>query len=259
MDSKITGMGIILFLNRLLPDNKKITIRDKVLFSAFKRKRGFTFLEIMISLVILASCLIVLLKLQSRTIDNCSESQRITETLMLAKIKMVESESEGFPEIGKEDGDFGNAYPGYRWLREVSETGVEALRKIRVIVMPPGEESGPGAVQLETFLARVENVSLSELTGASGGATSGQESSSGSGESQSTSSSGSDESSSPSTITPGKAPPEIANAPAPQDPAAVFLPWLSPNAPRNPRPRPSGQPPQSLPWLTGGSGSGGSQ
>ncbi|MBW2145434.1 MAG: prepilin-type N-terminal cleavage/methylation domain-containing protein [Deltaproteobacteria bacterium] len=216
----------------------------------FGRQGGFTFLEVMISLAVLAACLLVLLNLQSLTVDQFAESRSMTEALMLARSKMVETEAGGFPELGKDEGDFGEKHPGYMWIRDVTETGVDVLRKVRIVVLPPGGDYEPGTVQLETLLARVEYAPLAELMAGSGGGPGSQGGpQSGSTGDESTGSSGGAASS------PGKAPSGAAKEPAPQNPAAVFLPWLSPNAPRNPPPRPSGPPPAFLPWLSGGGGS----
>ncbi len=227
--------------------------RNRRGISPSERQRGFTFLEVMISLAVLAACLIVLLKLQSITVDHFAEARNMTEALMLARSKMVETEAGGFPELGKEDGDFGEGHSGYRWIRDVTETGVDVLRKVRVVVMPPGKDNGPGTVTLETFLARVETASVAELAASEGQGAAGQGTqASGSTGSQSPTSSGG--AASPHGSTPSKVPPQAGNAPSPQNPAAVFLPWLAPNAPRNPPPRPSGPPPAFLPWLTEGGG-----
>lgn len=219
---------------------------------ACERQRGFTFLEVMISLAVLAACLVVLFKLQSQTVDSVAESRRMTESLMLARAKMVETEAAGFPEIGKEEGDFGEKYTGYRWIRDVTETGVDALRKVNLVVTPPGRDNGPGTVRLETFLARVERASIADLAAAGSGGTGGGGTSS-TGPKESESSTSSTEPTPFPMSVPPKKPPGQGVAPGAQDPAAVFLPWLSPSVPRPTAPRPSAPPP-FLPWLPRGGG-----
>jgi len=216
-----------------------------------ERSQGFTFLEVMISLAVLAACLVVLLKLQSRGVDSFTESLTITETLLLARTKLVETEAAGFPELGKDEGDFGEKYPGYRWVRDVSETGIDTLRKVSLTVMPPGMDDGPGTARLETFMARVESASISDLASGEGGAASGQGALPSGSEGSTSSASAEGAGTSPGLPFSGRRP-DHTNAPSPQTSAPGFLPWLSTNAPRNPAPQQSGRPPAFLPWLTGG-------
>jgi prepilin-type N-terminal cleavage/methylation domain-containing protein len=217
-----------------------------------ERQRGFTLLEVMISLAVLAACLVVLFKLQSQTVDSVAESRLMTESLMLARAKMAEMEAAGFPELGQEEGDFGEKYPGYRWIRDVTETGVDALRKVSLVVTPPGTDNGPGTVRLETFLAKVEKASAAELAAAWDGATGGQGASSTDQKKSQSSASAAEAAPFPMSAAPEKPSGQGVTSGA-QDPAAVFLPWLAPTAPRPMPPTPSGQIP-FLPWLPKGGG-----
>ena len=228
--------------------------------SFLKRRTGFTLLEVMISLAILAACLIVLLQLKLRSVDSFAESKAITTSLILARSKMAEIRAAGFPELGIEEGDFGEKYPGYQWLREVTESGLDVIRKVRLVVTPTGIQNSPGAVQLETFIAQVDTISSSELEISSTQGTGGQESSGqseGKGGESSASSSTESQSSSGGVEPfpfPLSAPPKKPSSPeggsSAQNPVP-FLPWLAPQAPRSPAPA-SPSPTTSLPWLPGG-------
>ncbi len=109
------------------------------------RRRGFTLLEIMIAVAILAGALMVLVHAQATAVLMTTETEKLLVATMLAKEKMAEvqlmMESEGFGEQDIEDeGDFedfgdmdgldlnldvDDAYEDFQWAYTVREIELE--------------------------------------------------------------------------------------------------------------------------------------
>jgi general secretion pathway protein I len=100
-----------------------------------KMKRGFTLLEVMIALAILALVGVAFLRAQASSVRLLDESSQISLATLLAREKMAELESLGFPEVGKTSGTGGEAYPRYRWEKVVTSTDLPILRKVLVRVL----------------------------------------------------------------------------------------------------------------------------
>ena len=100
-----------------------------------RRNAGFTLLEVMIALAILALVGVAFLRAQAGSIRLVDESAQISMATLLAREKMAELESLGFPETGKTSGTGDEVFPRYRWEKVVSSTEVPALRKALVRVL----------------------------------------------------------------------------------------------------------------------------
>jgi len=80
---------------------------------------GFTLLEVMVAIAILAIALTTLLGSQGQSMFVADELNFTSTSSFLARQKMSEilaAEAEPF----NSDGDFGNAYAGYYWESEIS-------------------------------------------------------------------------------------------------------------------------------------------
>ncbi|MDZ4695298.1 MAG: prepilin-type N-terminal cleavage/methylation domain-containing protein [Deltaproteobacteria bacterium] len=90
-----------------------------------KRDQGFTLLEVMVSLAILAMSLIVLIRIVSKNIQMTNRSKLITISTFLARAKIIEIEdrivSLGFSDINEtETGDFSDdGYPQISWTSDI--------------------------------------------------------------------------------------------------------------------------------------------
>ena len=90
-----------------------------------KNEKGFTLLEVLIALGILAISLGVLSFRQQAILQSLTESERLTTATMLARKKIVETEIEfrglSFTEMkASEEGDF-EEYEGFTWVRTVND------------------------------------------------------------------------------------------------------------------------------------------
>jgi general secretion pathway protein I len=101
----------------------------------FQRTSGFTLLEVMIALAILALVGVAFLRAQASSVHLIDESGQISIATLLAREKMAELESMGFPEMGKTSGTEDQPFPQYRWEQIVSSTDIPALRKALVRIL----------------------------------------------------------------------------------------------------------------------------
>ena len=97
-------------------------------------QQGFTLIEVMIAIAIIAIALVVILHSYGLGVSMANESQDFSLATILAQGKMAEIESEGFLEIGGEEGDFGEEYPRFTWRATVAETPIEDLRMVTLTV-----------------------------------------------------------------------------------------------------------------------------
>ena len=100
-----------------------------------QRTTGFTLLEVMIALAILAMVAVAFLRAQAGSLRLVDEASQISLATLLAKEKMAELESIGFSEPKKDSGTGGKEFPSLRWEQVVSLTEVLNLRKAQVRVL----------------------------------------------------------------------------------------------------------------------------
>lgn len=95
---------------------------------------GFTLLEVMVSIAIIAIAFVVLLGLKNNDIKINEYSKNITEATLLAQTKISEIELMNFPELGEASGEFGEDHPGFKWREIVSPTPFDFAREVKVRV-----------------------------------------------------------------------------------------------------------------------------
>ena len=80
-----------------------------------KKDCGFTFLEVMVAVALLAISLTAVLGSQSQSVSLASEARFYTTVSLLAQGKMAEIEAKDLGTLSSESGDFGEDFPGYTW------------------------------------------------------------------------------------------------------------------------------------------------
>ncbi len=81
--------------------------------------RGFTLLEVMIAIAILAVTLTVLYGSQSQSLSLATEAKFNTTAAFLAALKLAELEG-GVTDLRDDEGEFDD-YPNFQWKVEVTE------------------------------------------------------------------------------------------------------------------------------------------
>lgn len=89
--------------------------------------RGFTLLEVMVALGIMAVVLVSVYRLQSQTIRMSMESRFYTQAPLLARSALTRLEEAREREMMSDQGDFGREFPGYQWSITVADAPSEAL------------------------------------------------------------------------------------------------------------------------------------
>jgi general secretion pathway protein I len=95
-------------------------------------QRGFTLLEVMVALSIIAIVLVSVYRMHAQTVSMNNEVRFYATAPMLAQLKMAEIESENLKDIGDDSGDFGDEFPDYRWnivIDDVESTALENIAK----------------------------------------------------------------------------------------------------------------------------------
>ncbi len=86
-----------------------------------KRSLGFTLLEVMVAISIIAIALTAVLGSQSQSLSIASEAKFNTTATLLAQQKMAEISSGYSQDLSSDSGDFGDEFPNYRWELKVSD------------------------------------------------------------------------------------------------------------------------------------------
>lgn len=95
-----------------------------------KKHSGFTLLEVMVAMAIMAITLMAVLDSQSASISRISDAKFSTSAPFLAQKKMAGIEIMKAGELGSDSGDFGNDYPGYSWELTVQDASFDAPENV---------------------------------------------------------------------------------------------------------------------------------
>ena len=101
-----------------------------------KENSGFTLVEILITLTILAAALPALLQAFTSATSTQGLSDNSTTALYLLKFRMAEIEMEGYPDVGQESDEFGEN-TRYLWrsvVEDIESEEVENIRRVTVTV-----------------------------------------------------------------------------------------------------------------------------
>jgi len=100
------------------------------------REDGFTLVEILVTLAILAAVLPALLNAFASAARNQALSDNSTTALYLLKFQMAQIEMEGFPDVGETSGEFGEN-SRYHWnaiIEDIESEEIENVRRVQVTV-----------------------------------------------------------------------------------------------------------------------------
>lgn len=87
-------------------------------------RQGFTLLEVMIAISILAITFVALLGNQAKSVSLATEANFFLQAPLLASSKIAEYES-GIEVLESSSGDFTDEAPGYTWTVEVADFSLD--------------------------------------------------------------------------------------------------------------------------------------
>lgn len=115
---------------------------------------GFTLLEVLVALAVLAIALTAIYRMQAQTMRMSAQARFYSLAPQLAKGKLAELERRDFKNISDDSGDFGADYPSYRWSVSMEDLPSDLLKdkeyhliRIEVTISQNEEE----AYQLRTY------------------------------------------------------------------------------------------------------------
>ncbi|MEE8399370.1 MAG: prepilin-type N-terminal cleavage/methylation domain-containing protein [Desulfobacterales bacterium] len=109
---------------------------------------GFTLLEVLISISIIAIALLAANRLQSQTFSMANFGQFYTTAPLLAQYTMAELQAKPIEELADDAGDFGEDHPGYSWKATIQDVESEILgdtakdlKQVDVTIVFDGDDS----------------------------------------------------------------------------------------------------------------------
>jgi len=135
LDSPSTSLRVVSLSNHGFRRNDKIAGFMQFcngLDLAKRNGEGFTLLEVMVALSVIAIVLVSLLVSQSHSISLQDEAKFNTTAALLAQKKISEIEAKKGDDLMSDSGDFGDDFPNYFWeikIQDVSFPGAEEFTK----------------------------------------------------------------------------------------------------------------------------------
>jgi len=117
------------------------------------RRAGFSLLEVLVALTVIAFAFVGLLGLHGRNIKAVAHDQQLTRATLLARelVSQIQFQvsSGGLQQLADSRGTF-EGYPGFRWERQVLTTSHDEVREVIVRVI--FDERNPSACELVYFV-----------------------------------------------------------------------------------------------------------
>lgn len=113
-------------------------------------RAGFTLIEVMVAMTVVAFAFVGLLGLHNRNLKMIGDDQNLTQATLLARRFITEMEVvEQWPDTGVKRGEFPEV-PGFFWERQVDDTELDTVR--RVVLHVYWDERNPNACELIYFI-----------------------------------------------------------------------------------------------------------
>lgn len=117
------------------------------------RARGFTLIEVLVAVAVLAIALSAVISAMARQADNAGYLKQKTIALMVAHNRLAELQLEKTtPDTGRSDGKVEMSGVEWKWQVEIKATEDDRLHRVDITVQGPAQKSGSLA-QITGFLA----------------------------------------------------------------------------------------------------------
>ncbi|MBI1823197.1 MAG: prepilin-type N-terminal cleavage/methylation domain-containing protein [Nitrospirae bacterium] len=117
----------------------------------WKKNSGFTLLEVMIALTLVAIVFVPLLSLRNQNIQETYSARQLLRADFLSHEKLTGFQLTEKPEAGETKGTFDDPFSGFRWEQTVSETPLGGVREVRFKVIWKKGERDEEAEWVEYF------------------------------------------------------------------------------------------------------------
>jgi general secretion pathway protein I len=114
----------------------------------FQGEAGFTLLEVMVALAVVAIALLAVYRMHSQTLFMDTRGRFDTTAAMLAREKLADIDTSKLQDLTSDSGDFGEDYPGYGWQIESEDVTSDlfkkdgpVLKRITLTISLNGDES----------------------------------------------------------------------------------------------------------------------
>ena len=96
-------------------------------FSSPSPVAGFTLLEVLIAMAIMAIVLVSVYRMHTQTLAMTTANRFYTQAPMLAQSKMAQVEALSADIVSGDSGDFGDKFPGYSWVVSSEDVSSDSL------------------------------------------------------------------------------------------------------------------------------------
>lgn len=116
------------------------------------RARGFTLVEVLVALLVVALALFAVIGVMAQQSRNAAHYKEKTLALWVAHNRLAELQLQPqWPDVGRSDGSAEMAGIEWRWELEVGETEDDRLRRVDIAVRSPADDRN--AAEIDGFLA----------------------------------------------------------------------------------------------------------
>ena len=115
---------------RIDPASRLKYPESRIKYPEFRIQTGFTLLEVLIAMAIMAIVLVSVYRLHSQTLSMATANKFYTQAPLLAQSKMAQLEAMSEDAVSGDSGDFGNNFPGYSWSVSTEAFSMEALGEV---------------------------------------------------------------------------------------------------------------------------------
>ena len=119
------------------------------MIGSVKKNSGFTFMEVVLALAILAVAFTALSTLQAKNIKLTAEDQKITRETLAAR-DVIARVRAGIIPVEDNEGEIGDDFPGWRWRIRTEDLAEEGLKRVTVRIFE--EQTDPEEGEMFWFL-----------------------------------------------------------------------------------------------------------
>jgi len=116
--------------NRVSRIEYRVSSIEHRVSSIKRRATGFTLLEVMVAMAIMAIVLVSVYRMHAQTLAMNTANRFYTQAPMLAQGKLAQLATGSSEIIAGDSGDLGEKFPGYSWSVAVEEVSSEALGEV---------------------------------------------------------------------------------------------------------------------------------